>query len=429
MPRQKKTRTPSGASSIYKGKDGYWHGRVTVGTKDDGRPDRRHVMSKSEAVVRKSVRDLEKLRDEKRVPKAGERWTLEKWLNHWLENIACPPNVSENTHAGYRVDVEKHLIPNIGGQKLDRLEPEHFERLYAKMQRNGLKPSTAHHVHRTVRAALNEAVKRKHFAANPVLIAKAPRLVEEELEPYELEEVQRLLKVIGDRRNAARWVIALALGLRQGECLGIKWADVDLTKGTLRVRRGRLRPKYRHGCDAEPCGRKAGYCPERLQINQETGDTKSQAGRRKIGLPDPVISILKIHKRKQDAERKQARQLWQEKGYVFTRPDGNPLNPNTDYHEWKDLLKEAGLRETRLHDARHTAATVLLILGVPTPTVMAVMGWSSAAMAKRYQHVIDSIRLDVAQQIGGLLWDTEKPARQAPADEDPDDGEWLLGLS
>jgi len=124
MPRQKMTRKPSGASSIYKGKDGYWHGRVTIGTKDDGRPDRRHVMSKSEAIVRKGVRDLEKLRDEKRVPKAGERWTLEKWLNHWLENIACPPNVSENTHAGYRVDVEKHLVPAIGGQKLVRLEPE-----------------------------------------------------------------------------------------------------------------------------------------------------------------------------------------------------------------------------------------------------------------------------------------------------------------
>ena len=98
-----------------------------------------------------------------------------------------------------------------------------------------------------------------------------------------------------------------------------------------------------------------------------------------------------------------------------------PLNPNTDYHEWKALLSEAGVREARLHDARHTAATVLAILAVPTPTAMAIMGWSSAAMATRYQHVLDSILKGVAGQVGGLLWDDSE---DGPADEsDPaDDG-------
>jgi integrase len=99
---------------------------------------------------------------------------------------------------------------------------------------------------------------------------------------------------------------------------------------------------------------------------------------------------------------------------VFSKPDGRPLNPNTDYHEWKELLKEAGLRNARLHDARHTAATVLLILAVPTPTAMAIMGWSSAAMATRYQHVLDIIRKDVADQVGELLWGTKEIA---PADD------------
>jgi integrase len=149
---------------------------------------------------------------------------------------------------------------------------------------------------------------------------------------------------------------------------------VNLERGTMRVRRGRLRPRYKHGCGATACGRKAGYCPERIQTNKETGDTKSKAGKRTIGLPIPLIAILKVHKKRQDAEKQAARQLWTDKGYVFTKPDGNPLNPNTDFHEWKALLKEAGLRELRLHDARHTAATVLLILGVPTPTVMASWG-------------------------------------------------------
>lgn len=192
--------------------------------------------------------------------------------------------------------------------------------------------------------------------------------------------------------------------------------DVDLNAGMIRVRRGRLRPKYVHGCEGGSCGRvKAGYCPQRRQVRAETGRTKSKASRRVIGLPAPLIELLKQHKAKQDAERERARQLWADKGYVFAKPDGEPLNPFTDYHEWKDLLAKAGRRESRLHDARHTAATVLLILGVPTPTAMAIMGWSSASMAKRYQHMSDAIRSDVAERVAGLLWD--------PAEDQDDDAE------
>ena len=79
------------------------------------------------------------------------------------------------------------------------------------------------------------------------------------------------------------------------------------------------------------------------------------------GLPGPLIALFRAHKQKQDAEREIARQLWHEEGWVFARPNGRPLNPNTDYHEWKALIAEAGLRDARLHDARHAAATVLLI--------------------------------------------------------------------
>jgi integrase len=167
------------------------------------------------------------------------------------------------------------------------------------------------------------------------------------------------------------------------------------------------------------CGRKAGYCPERRQVRADTGPTKSRAGRRIVGLPDPLIALLRAHREKQAAERTAARQLWHDEGWVFAKPDGRPLNPNTDYHEWKALLYEAGLRDGRLHDARHTAGTVLLILQVPTPTAMSIMGWSSPTMATRYQHVLDTIRKDVANQVGGLLWGIETD--QADGDE-RDDG-------
>jgi integrase len=94
---------------------------------------------------------------------------------------------------------------------------------------------------------------------------------------------------------------------------------------------------------------------------------KSKAGKRTIGLPSQLVALLRKHYAGQDAERAAARQLWHDEGWMSATPTGGPLNPNTDYHEWKDLLQEAGLREARLHDARHTAATVLFILGRPAP--------------------------------------------------------------
>ncbi|MFD3455433.1 tyrosine-type recombinase/integrase [Streptomyces sp. NPDC058691] len=405
MTERKRTRQPNGASSIYLGKDDKWHGRVTVGVRDDGKPDRRHVERKTRAEVTKAVRELERLRDEKKLRKPGKAWTVKTWLEHWVENIARP-YVSENTYDGYEVDVRVHLVPGLGAHRLDRLEPEHLERFYRKMQDTGSAAGTAHHAHRTMRTALGEALRRGHVPTNPAEIAKAPRLEEEEIEPYTIEEVQSLLLEASKRRNSARWVIALALGLRQGEALGLHWEDVDLEAGYLRTRKNRLRPKYTHGCGGN-CGRKAGYCPQRKQVRREYKSTKSRAGRRTIGLPDPLIKLLRRHREEQERERIAAGDAWQGTGYVFAQPNGSPLVPNTDYHHWKELLQLAGVRDGRLHDARHTAATVLLLLGVPDVVVDAIMGWEpggSARMRSRYMHVTGPVLKNVARQVGDALW-------------------------
>lgn len=404
------SRQPNGASSIYLGKDGRWHGRVTVGVKDDGKPDRRHVSRKTRAEVTKVVRELERQRDKGSVRKAGQSWTLETWLTHWAENIAVP-NVSENTIDGYRVAVNHHLIPGLGAHRLEKLEPEHLERFYKKMQETGSAAGTAHQTHRTIRTALNEAVRRGHLTHNPATIAKAPRLEEDEVEPYSVEEIHRLLAEAGKHRNAARWVIALALGLRQGEVLGMQWTDVNFELGVIRVRRGRLRPRYEHGC-GNRCGRKPGFCPQKINVRRETKNVKSRAGQRPIGAPDELMDLLRRHKEEQGRERALARDLWTDKGYVFTSPVGEPLNPNTDFHRWKDLLKAAGVRDGRLHDAWHTAATVLLILGVSD----AIMGWEpgkSARMRRRYQHLTSRVLKDTAAKVSGLLWGTDETAGDA----------------
>uniref|UniRef100_A0AAU1I017 Site-specific integrase n=1 Tax=Streptomyces sp. NBC_00180 TaxID=2903632 RepID=A0AAU1I017_9ACTN len=408
---KRRTRQPNGRSSIYQGADGKWHGRVTVGIRDDGKPDRRHVERKTRAEVTAAVRELERERDAKTIRKAGRAWTVKTWLTHWIENIA-PLAVNENTMVGYGVAVRKHLIPALGAHRLDKLKPEYIENFYGRMVADGRKAGTIHQIHRTFRTALNEAVRRGHLARNPVQLAKSPRVSEEEIEPYTVEEVQRLLRAADDRRNSARWAVALALGLRQGEALGLKWADVDLDRGVLMVRRSRRRPRYAHGC-GDPCGRKAGYCPQRQRTNPETADTKSRAGRRAVGLPSQLVDLLRVHQTKQQAERAAAGADWTGDGWLFATPTGRGTSPRTDYDDWKELLDDAKVRDGRLHDARHTAATVLLILGVSERAVMGLMGWSTTAMAARYQHMVDTVRVDVARQVDGLIW---KPDRDVPDD-------------
>lgn len=396
-------RNANGEGSIYKGKDGYWHGRVTVGVKDDGEVDRRHVQRKKRADVVARVRELERLRDKGKVPKSGPQMTVAQWLDHWLNNIATA-TAGDNGWDAYEVAVRVHLVPGIGAHKLSKLEPEHLERLYSKMQRAGSSAGNAHQVHRTVKTALNAAVKRGHIVRNVATQAVAPTIDEEEVEPYSPEQVHRILEVAVDRRNGVRWAVGLALGLRQGEVLGLKWEeDVDLEAGVLSVRRNRLRPKWIHGCTT-PCGKKAGYCPDRKNKRKTTGRTKSKAGRRRVAIPAPLVVMLRAHKARQAEERARASQLWHDEGWVFAKENGEAVNPNTDYHNWLLLLKAAGVPRKRLHDARHTAATVLLLLGVSERTVMDMMGWSSTSMAKRYQHVTDPIRHAVAEQVGQLIF-------------------------
>jgi integrase len=267
----------------------------------------------------------------------------------------------------------------------------------------GAQPATAHQVHRTIRTALGEAVRRRQVQENVATLAKAPKIEAKELEPYSVAEVRRILSAARERRNTARWAIALSLGLRQGEVLGLHWSDVDLEAGILKITTNRVRPHYEHGCST-PCGKTPGHCTRRVQTNRDDGPTKSSAGKRKIGLPAQLVQLLEDHRREQDQERARAGQLWVETDRVFTDRFGRAVKPNSDYHAWKALLKRAGVRETRLHDARHTAATVLLALEVPERTVMGVMGWSSTSMAARYQHVTDPIRHEVASRVDGLLW-------------------------
>lgn len=426
-------RAPNRASSIYPGADGKWHGRVSVGVKDDGSPDRRHIERKTEAEVINAVRQLERERDAGSVRKPGRAMTVEAWLTHWLENIARP-SIKYKSYRAYRTAVEQHLVPGLGRHRLDKIGPEHFEKLYARMIAKGARPGYAHQVHRTARTAFGEALRRGHIVRNPVELAKAPRVDEEEVDPFEIAEIRQLITTALERRNGVRFVLALAIGTRQGETIGLQWSRYSAATRTLRITRQLQRRTWEHGCtDPHACGARyhkvkpcpagctrhtracpppcstnctshARWCPQRHSGGLVDVDVKSRAGRRGIVLPAQLAELLEAHRAAQAAEREHAGTVWEEGGWMFTQTNGRPIDPTMDRYEWKRLLHDAGVREARLHDARHTAATVLLLLGVPERAAMEVMGWSHGSMAKRYQHITAVLRQDIAARLEGYLW-------------------------
>ncbi len=390
-------------SSIYKDAVGYWHGRVIVGEREDGTPDRRHVGGRTKADVTERVRELERQRDTRTVTKTGKRWTVEQWLEHWLVDIAKPA-LRPNAWDAYRIAVRKHAVPLLGKRKLDKVRSDEILALYNKMIASGLSPSTAHQVHRTLHTAFDLAIEAGYLARNPATRKIAPSVRKLKVRPYEPDEIRKLIDAALEQFGGVRWVIALALGLRQGELLALQWSDVDLERAVLTVNYSRPRPRYKHGCNP-PCGKRTpGSCPDKIRTNPERGDTKSEASHRSIGLPEELVQLLRTHHEHQRDAETWAGTTWESGDWIFTDARGRPLNNNSDYHRWKALIEVAGVRDARLHDARHTAATTLLLLGVSERAVIDMMGWSTGKMTMIYQHVTDGVRRDVASKVGTFIW-------------------------
>jgi len=330
----------SGESSIYRDEDGRWHGFVSMGKKENGRRDRRHVSGARRADVVAKVRAIEAKRDAGMVEATGRAPTLGEWLDHWLDNIAAR-KVRARTLESYRSIVRLHLRPGLGHHRLDRLQPEHLERLYASLTEKGLSPATTLRVHRVLSRALRVAFQRGKVARNVATLVDPPVVRRPQTDlPLSVAEARAVMASAQAHRNAARWTVALAVGLRQSEALGLKWADVDLELGTLSVRRGLHRVAGQGLVYEEP---------------------KADRSRRTLALPAPLVEALRAHRAAQLEERIKAGSLWQDHDLVFAQANGRPIERKSDWHAWKTILREAGVRDVRLHDGRHTAATLLLV--------------------------------------------------------------------
>lgn len=221
---QKRTRTSNGRSSIYQDAGGRWHGRVTMGVRDDGSPDRRHVRGKNEKEVTDKVRKLERERDKGNAANAGKAPTVEEWMTTYLDTIAAR-TLAPRSLDDYRSKARNWIVPAIGKHRLDRLLPEHLDKLYASMRAAGKAESHALKVHRVLSRALEVAVRRGKVSRNVAKLVDPPSAAADEIQPLSEGEARRLLTAAVELpRNGARWSVALALGLRQGEALGLRWS-------------------------------------------------------------------------------------------------------------------------------------------------------------------------------------------------------------
>src|SRR3954453_18068663 len=385
-------RASNGETTIYKGADGRWHGYVSVGFTLDGKLDRRHVSSRSRGVVVAKVRQLERKRDSGTVGETSTP-TVGWWLEHWLTTIA-PRRVRQRTLESYESAVRKHLIPGIGRHPLDRLRPEHRDQLYPALLDDGYSPASVLRHHRILSRALTVAVQRGHVPRNvaalvdppaqrPSDTATPPDLGEAPAPPLALGEARAVLHAAAGVRNSARWTVALALGLRQSEALALQWKDVDLLNNTLTVRRSIHRVRGGGLIYEEP---------------------KSKRSHRTLALPLPLVAELHRHKAAQLGERMLAGSEWHDEDLVFAQANGRPVDKKTDYDDWTRLLKAAGVRHVRLHDGRHTAATLLLSENVHPRVVKELLGHSQMHTTMDiYSHVMPAPAREAADRMGALL--------------------------
>ncbi|MFD7764202.1 tyrosine-type recombinase/integrase [Streptomyces microflavus] len=423
-------------SSIYLGNDGWWHGRVTMGTKNDGSPDRRHRCAKTEAEVKRKVRELEKLRDESRAPVAGRKPTVEQWMTTYLTTIASL-KLKPRSLDDYWSKTRNDIIPGLGQHRIDKLQPEHLERCYADMLHAGHAPSHVLKVHRILSRALKIAHRRRMIVENVATLVDPPTVDETEANPFTMEEAKAFLLAATKRPTFMRWLVGVGMGFRQGESLGLRWKYVDLEAELFHPQWQLQRLTWRHGCtDPHLCGerlhrfdpcpphctrhkgykrgcpkpcppgctRHASTCPDRKGGGLAFTRPKTKKSRNAVPIPSPFIPYLRDHKEQQTALQAAAGEEWQEFDAVFTRPDGRPIDPRDDWEEFKELLEEVGISDRRLYDgSRHTAGTILNELGVDMPTIMEILRHTQISQTRRYVKGRSALSKDAMLRMGNAF--------------------------
>jgi integrase len=302
------------------------------------------------------------------------------YLRSWLETMR--PTVKESAWIRYEQLLRVHALPGIGRIPLARLTPQQVQHLYGDRLATGRSPTTINHLHGVLHHALEDALRLNLVPRNVTSLTKPPRVEKHEMQVYSPEQVDILLTTAMGHRQEAMFALAVSTGMREGEIIALKWSDVDLAKGSLQVRRGRQRTLK-------------GYVD---------GNPKTDSGRRTIRLTRTAIEALRAHRTRQLQERLRLGEAWSEHNLVFPSAVGTPLEGPNLLRTYYRVVAKAGLPRIRFHDLRHTAATLLLLQGVPAKVVSEMLGHANIAITlDLYSHVLPDMQEQAAAAMEDIL--------------------------
>lgn len=356
-----------------------WEARYTAGKDANGKQIRKSIYGKTSDEVKKALRKVLTDMDNGTYIEPAKT-TVGAWLDTWF-NTYKKPSVKAKTLECYDNIIRNHIKPKIGGIALKDLKADKVQGLYNEVA-SKFSPRMAELTHVTLHAALEQAIKNDLIIKNVTKATTLPKKVKKEPRVLTPEEQNKFMEAIkGDRMEAA-FILDLFTGLRRGELLGLKWADIDFKNKVIKIRQTLCRVKnFDDGAE------------NKTKLVFDT--PKTEKGKRVIPLLDEVVNALKTHKNRQGAEKLKAGGLtkdgglYEDNGLVFCTQIGTPLDPRKFTDIFHAVVEKAGIGETNLHALRHTFATRGLENGIELKVMQELMGHSSITLtADIYSHVL-----------------------------------------
>ncbi len=387
-------RRGNGEGSIYQRSDGRWTATITL--EGEGRR-RKSFYGKTRKEVQEQLKVA--LREQQQgMLMATPQQTVEQFFTQWLEDHKAALRI--RSFERYEELTRLHIIPVLGHHRLQKLTPQHVQALYTKKLQEGLSSTTVNGLHAMLHKALDDAVRYNLIARNVCDAVSPPRRVHFEIQPLSMEQAQQFLAIAKGHSLEALFVLAITTGMRRGEILALKWQDITVSQNTLQVRRIFTRRPGNRYIEAEP---------------------KTEKSRRSILLAPIVVTLLKQHHTRQLESKLKAGTQWQDQGLVFCTAFGTPLNPSKVVDRFKTLLKRGGLPPIRFHDLRHSAATILLSLGIHPKVVQELLGHNQISMTMDiYSHVLPGMQRDAMAKLNDAL--QEPPEKEEMGNDELPEG-------
>jgi integrase len=390
---KKRTKRGNGEGCVRQRKDGYWTAIITIGYDDNGKPKRKTFYGKTRKEVVAKMDEAKSQLMQGTFTEAS-KITLGEWMVKWLEEYK-KPTIRQNTFESYYDVIKTHILPcGISRVKLQKIQACDLQSFYNDKLKNGridnkggLSTRYVRYIHTLIREALEQALKENLVSRNMADATSPPTVKTKGMQILTKEQLQDFISVVREDRLATAFILDIGTGLRRGELLGLKWDCVDFKKSTIIIKRQLL--SLKDGPVIEE-------------------DMKTKSSKRSIPLAENLIKELKAHKVRQAKEKLQIGDMYNDQGLVFCQEDGSPIEPKSFTKRFQNLLKQAGLPKLRLHDLRHTHASLLLSENIHPKVVQERLGHSSISMTlDLYSHLSPGLQEAASQKIDNLF-ETEK---------------------